>query len=220
VNATPAPTAPTVDSFAEIVHDILAERWPEQDETAVNEVAARITDAYVPRVGAERMRAVRTQREMRALVDRDAALHNLLAQAKRSAQLFLDGQDGALAQLEGHRAVLRRVAVLAETAEDGMVSVAELRPLLQPPAATAGPRLPFMIGIHPATVFAMGTFTRGTMPNPDDLRAHYPFAGWAIVLHGGPTAVTTVVEPAFLVDGLPVAQSILAIRGYHMEDMT
>lgn len=213
---------PTTDSFAEIVHDIVAERWPVEsdDPTAIDEVTARVVDAYVPRVGTERQRASRAEREMRALVDRDACLHTLLTQARRSAGILLDGQDAALAQVDGLRAVLARVNALLDSteadpaADTAMVSVAELRPLLRPPLVGAGPRLPVVIAVQPDRAWTMGDFTRGAAAAPEDPRAHYPFIGWACVLHGG---VHGVIEPAFLVDGVPVTQSTLQMRGYTLE---
>ncbi len=218
MNTPPA----TVDSFAEIVHDIVAERWPVEtdDPTAIDEVTARVVDAYVPRVGAERQRAFRADREMRALVDRDACLHTLLTQARRSAGLLLDGQDAALAQVDGLRSVLARVNQLLDAADDSpndgpaMVSVAELRPLLRPPLVGAGPRVPVVIAVQPDRAWTMGDFTRGQNPAPEDPRAHYAFIGWAVVLHGG---VHGVIEAAFLVDGAPVPQSTLQMRGYTLE---
>ncbi len=216
-------TPPATDtSFAEIVHDIVAERWPAEtdDPTAINDVTARVVDAYVPRVGAERQRAFRADREMRALVDRDACLHTLLTQARRSAGVLLDGQDAALAQVDGLRSVLARVNKLLDDVDnapdDGraMISVAELRPLLRPPLVGATPRMPVVIAVQPDRAWTMGDFTRSQDPTPEEPRAHYPFIGWAVVLHGG---VHGVIEPAFLVDGVPVPQSTLQMRGYALE---
>jgi hypothetical protein len=206
------------DGFAHIVREILSERWPDHGDAET--VAADLTEtteliaaAYAPRIAMVRQLAERRQSEMRTLADRDRALHALLLQAKKSAGLFLDGQQRATVWAEAVQATLDRIRhkledVRAQGTE--MVSLAELLPLLSTSPAPEASRAPVVVAIQPDRTWTMGSF-KATASDESTPLTHYAFVGWSVVLHS--TVPRTVLEPVFLIEGQAITQTGLLRNG-------
>lgn len=205
------------DGFVDAIRDILSERWPHHgnpidvadDITATTDL---IADAYAPRIAAARRSAERAGSEVRTYAERDRMLHALLLQAKKTAQLFLDGKERAVAVAEHAQRCLDGVRHKAEeTRGDGneMISIAEILPLLTGSLQPEGPRLPIVVGIQPDTRWTYGAF-RPASAGDETPRTHYPLIGWAVVAN---SAFRTNVEPAFLVEGTAVTQTGLLRNG-------
>jgi hypothetical protein len=206
--------AETPDAFADAVRDILRERLPNTSAEEIESVTDLIADAYIPRIKSARRRSDFAEGEMHALLDRDRAMHEVVAQARRTAQLFLDGQTRERvirSQLDHVLREVRRLTTQAAAAGASTLDADTVAAILATGVYVPDPGGPVPIAVRPDNRYNLGVFT--SQLEPAGRRFRYAFIGWSVVLRGDPTSE---VEPCFLVDGVVVPRCVLESRGLKM----
>lgn len=208
----------TPDAFADAVRDLLMERWPQAGRFAdeVEQVTAHIVDAYLPRIRLARQRADKAETEMRHLVDRDRATHELLTQLKATISLFIDGQMRERLVAHQYNDQLMRIRQLVrDTEQEGssMIALAEVSPILDTGVYVPQPAPPLVVAVRPDHRFRYGTFLGLDGENGRSWR--YAFIGWSVVIRS--MVPDSEVEPCFLVDGVVVPRSALLLRGLTLQ---